>query len=128
MSASVRKFKLVLLIDDDPIINYINKRLMEIHGIAENIISFISPQEALNYLKKSVVYPEVIFLDIYMPMMDGFEFMEEYENFPESIKANTRIMILSSTEDPEEIERVNNNKRFEQFMGKPLNIEHLKSL
>jgi CheY-like chemotaxis protein len=128
MSSSVRKFKLVLLIDDDPIINYINKRLMEIHGLAENIVSFISPQEALNYLKKSVVYPDLIFLDIYMPVMDGFEFMEEYENFPDSIKAKTRIMILSSTEDPEEIERISNNKRFEQFLGKPLNIEHLKSL
>jgi CheY-like chemotaxis protein len=128
MSAMFRKLKLVLLIDDDPIINFVNKKLLEIHGMAENIVPFISAQEALIFLKKSVVYPEIIFLDISMPVMDGFEFIEEYEKFPESIKANTKIIILSSTEDPEEIVKIKNNKRFMLFLSKPLDIEHLKSL
>jgi CheY-like chemotaxis protein len=120
------RFKLVLLIDDDPIINYINKRLMEIHGLAENIVSFVSSPQALEFLKKSVVYPEVIFLDISMPVMDGFDFMNEFEAFPDSIKSRTKIVVLSSTEDPEELEKINQNKRFYLFLSKPLNLEQLK--
>jgi CheY-like chemotaxis protein len=128
MNSSGRKFKLVLLIDDDPIINYINKRLIEIHGIAENIVCFVSSQQALEFLKKSVIYPEIIFLDISMPVMDGFDFVQEYESFPDSMKSRTRIVVLSSTEDPDELERINNNKIFSQFLAKPLNIDQLKSL
>jgi CheY-like chemotaxis protein len=128
MSSSRRKFKLVLLLDDDPIINYINKRLIEIHGLSENITSFVSPKEALAFLRKSVVYPEIIFLDISMPVMDGFDFINEFENFPDSIKAETKIVALSSTEDPQELEKINNDKRFHLFMPKPLNLELLKLL
>jgi CheY-like chemotaxis protein len=128
MDEKNKKYKRVLLIDDDPIINHINKRLMEIHNVAQNIECCLSAEEALTYLKNQADFPEIIFLDIQMPAMDGFEFLESYATLPESSKKNTRLIVLSSTDNHNELEKIHDNKAVYGFFSKPLAQAQIKSL
>jgi two-component system chemotaxis response regulator CheY len=78
-----RRPNLILLVDDDEGINYINKRLLEIHGLGNTIITFVSAKDALSYLQDAYItrspLPELLFLDIMMPLVNGFEFLEEFD-------------------------------------------------
>ena len=125
----------VLLIDDDKINNFLNRSIIEKHCGNECVVSeFINPEEAFDFLKDCAIAnhencPDVIFLDINMPEMSGFELLEKLNE--ENVHLNkTRIYILSSSLDPNDIER---SKRFEtvsDFISKPLDkakIEKIKS-
>lgn len=125
----------VLLIDDDKINNFLNRSIIEKHCGNECVVSeFINPEEAYDFLKDCAIAnhencPDVIFLDINMPEMSGFELLEKLNE--ENVHLNkTRIYILSSSLDPNDIER---SKRFEtvsDFISKPLDkakIEKIKS-
>ena len=70
----------------------------------------------------------VILLDVRMPDMDGFEFLNAYELLPDEIKLNTRIIMLSSTLDPYDIQKANNNKYVKTFLNKPLPVSELASI
>ena len=125
----------VLLIDDDKINNFLNRSIIEKHCGNDCVVSeFINPEEAYDFLKDCAIAnhencPDVIFLDINMPEMSGFELLEKLNE--ENVHLNkTRIYILSSSLDPNDIER---SKRFEtvsDFISKPLDkakIEKIKS-
>jgi len=110
--------KKVLLIDDDPINNYVNKRLiLRLFSVAE-ITEFLDAVSALEYLKTNT--PELIFLDINMPEMDGWQFLEEYRNYPN----RTKVVILTSSIDPSDRMRSEQFDFVEGFFVKPLNISN----
>ena len=69
--------------------------------------------------------PEVIFLDVYMPLMDGMGFLDEFKNLPESILEKTRIIVLSSTLDANDYRRVKKSPYVVKFWEKPLNKQKL---
>jgi CheY-like chemotaxis protein len=71
-------------------------------------------------------FPEVIFLDLNMPMMDGWEFFETFKKDFARFEEKTAIFILSSSINPEDLERAKNEKRIVGFLAKPLNAENLK--
>jgi CheY-like chemotaxis protein len=126
---------LIVLIDDDEGINYINKRILEIHEIGGPITSYISAVEALNFLtenhKQNKALPKLILLDLMMPIMNGFEFLEELEKLDLDLPAEFKIIVLSSTELEEDIDRAKKNKYVINFFSKPIskeNIEYLKNL
>jgi CheY-like chemotaxis protein len=108
--------KKVLLIDDDPINNYVNRRLiLRLFTVAE-ITEFLDAVSALEYLKTNT--PELIFLDINMPEMDGWQFLEEYRNYPN----RTKVVILTSSIDPSDRMRSEQFEFVEGFFVKPLNV------
>ncbi|MCS7004892.1 MAG: response regulator [Cytophagales bacterium] len=123
---------LVLLVDDNDTDNFINKRIIELVGFAKRIVIKNSGKSALDYLKENQNNPEnlpdIIFLDINMPIVDGFVFLVEYEYFPDTIKNKSRIAILSSSDNKRDIDKIVNNEHVIKFFTKPLTEESLKEV
>lgn len=115
------------LIDDNYIDNIVTRKLLENSRFAQNIVVSESPDDALELLRDGKVLPEVIFLDIRMPTMDGFEFLELYDKLPIN-KENVKIFLLSSSLDPADIKKAADNEYITQFLHKPLTKKILEEI
>lgn len=117
-------FDLVLLVDDNDTDNFISKRIIEITKFAKRVEVKNSGKSALEYLEREQNnpenLPEVIFLDINMPIVDGFVFLFEFEMFAETLKNKCRIVILSSSDNKRDIEKIVDNEYVIKFVTKPL--------
>lgn len=123
----VERFKTCLLIDDDYIDNFVTHKIMETSNFAENVIVSRSAREAITSLSAGTLKPDVIFLDVRMPMMSGFEFLEEYDKLNID-KSAIKIFMLSSSLDPLDMKRSMDNKYITQFIHKPLTQKVLEEL
>ena len=123
---------LVMLIDDNDTDNFISKRIIEITQFAERVEVKNSGQHALEYLSEHVTdidqLPNLIFLDINMPVMDGFMFLYEFENLPTAVQQKCQVIILSSSDNKRDIDKIINNKSVIQYITKPLTQNVLKEL
>ena len=120
-------YQTCLLIDDNYIDNFVTRRLLESTNFAEDIVVSESPTEALQLLGDGSIRPDVIFLDIRMPQMSGFEFLEAYDKLPID-KNGIKIFLLSSSFDPTDIRRSTENKYITHFIHKPLTHQILEDL
>lgn len=123
----------IVLVDDDPINNMINVKIIERNLSSFKINVFTNPIEALHKLKnwsltESQKFPEFIFLDINMPEIDGWEFLEQFEQLPPSILRNCAVIMLSSSIDYKDIERSKKYKTVKEFISKPLSADKLGAL
>ncbi len=128
--------KKVLCVDDDTISLTISQLLLKRTGFAMEVDTAIDGSEALEYFEELFSRnedtvtnaPELILLDINMPVMNGWEFLQEYTpRFLEKLP-NTKIVILSSTIDPEDFALAKQYPVVIQFISKPLSIENLEEL
>ena len=126
------KFKKIFLIDDSEIDNYVNKHIITKSGIAEMILTMTSAEDALQYLiassETNIPFPELIFLDIRMPAMNGFEFLDVFEKFPSQILSACKIIMLTSSLDQRDIERAKNYPHVAGYLNKPLNTDSLNNV
>ena len=117
------------IIDDDPIFIYGTKRIMKEVDFAENIIVYNNGQDAIDGLKGIIleggVMPEVIFLDLNMPIMNGWEFLDEYKNCQNAKSKKTIIYIISSSVDPRDLERVKYYNEVDTYILKPITPDDL---
>jgi CheY-like chemotaxis protein len=120
-------FKTCLLIDDNYIDNFVTRKIIEASNFAEDIVVVRSANEAINALRGGHVKPDVIFLDIRMPLMSGFEFLEEYDKI-DIDKKDVKIFMLSSSLDPTDMRKSIDNKYITQFIHKPLTQKALEAL
>jgi CheY-like chemotaxis protein len=120
-------FKTCLLIDDNYIDNFVTRKILEVSNFAETVIVARSATEAIDSLREGSVKPDVIFLDVRMPMMSGFEFLEAYDKINID-KSGIKIFMLSSSLDPLDIRRSMDNKYITQFLHKPLTQKALEAL
>lgn len=120
-------YKTCLLIDDNYIDNFVTCKILESCTFAEQIIVSQSPAEAINLLKQGEIKPDVIFLDIRMPIMSGFEFLQEYDALMID-KSDIKIFMLSSSLDPMDMQRSLGNKYITHFMHKPLTVKALEEI
>ncbi len=74
------------------------------------------------------VFPDVIFLDLNMPGKDGFAFLDEFESLPDEVKTKVRVVVLSSSISPEDINRASTNPRVLKYINKPLSEKYLEAL
>lgn len=117
------------MIDDDAMTNYIHRRVIS-SKYDFNIVEFTDPAEALETLKAYAPadadqLPEIIFVDINMPHMDGWEFLDAYEKLPDFLLAKCDVIVLSSTVNQHEIERANTYGVVRGFISKPLSLHAL---
>ena len=125
-------FKTVMLIDDDAIDNALNKKLILATDFAENIIVMQTIKDALNFFKndsaEDFILPEVIFLDIRMPLGDGFKFLKEYQTLPDKITAKMKIVMLTSSLHEDDYQKASDNALIKIFLNKPLSFKALDDL
>ncbi|MFP4288213.1 MAG: response regulator [Bacteroidota bacterium] len=127
------EIKNILLVDDSDIDNMVNKRVIMKAGYTEQVTVKISAQAALDYLSEcsndqSSMIPDLILLDIRMPEIDGFGFLERFEKLPVQIHQKTNIVMLSSSIDAEDIRRAEENRFVKKFVNKPLKKETIDIL
>ena len=120
-------FRTCMLIDDNPLDNYINTKIIERNNFASEVVMVARPEEAVNLLREGKVKPDIIFLDIRMPVMDGFQFLEEYDKL--NIDKHTiKIVMLSSSINPHDIQRAESNKYVSRYITKTLTPQILLEL
>src|SRR3569833_438781 len=122
------RYKTCLLIDDNYIDNFVTRRILEASNFAELIVVSNSATEAMASLRIGAVRPDVIFLDIRMPQMGGFEFLQEYDKLDIDNKQAVKIFMLSSSLDPTDLKKSLNNKYITHFLHKPLTQKALDEI
>jgi CheY-like chemotaxis protein len=128
----MRKFTSVLLVEDDPITVMVCDRIIKMTAFSDNVSSCVNGKIALEHLNRlkdgGVPLPEIIFLDINMPVMNGWDFLEEFEGIKTMFQELPRIYILSSTVDPEDYKKAEAFSLVESFISKPLSKESLEKI
>ena len=127
------KFGTVLLIDDNDIDNFINERMITTSGFASKVIVKNSAEGALEYLRSAAAgeasqLPEIIFLDLNMPVMDGFGFLEAYDKLDAAVKERCHVVVLSSSISSEDINRASTNPYVTRYVNKPLSEKYLDAI
>lgn len=132
-----RKLNCVLLIDDDDPTNYLNRLIVEQVDCADSIQVVQSGQEALDYLTNAGTYqtgnthfpqPDLIFLDINMPGMDGWEFLEKYKALTNGQKAKIVMVMLTTSLNPDDELRARTFPEISGFENKPLNGDMVENI
>ncbi|AKQ46663.1 response regulator receiver protein [Rufibacter radiotolerans] len=128
----MKRLNLILLVDDDETTNYLNKRLLTRLEIADHIEVATNGEEALQFLKDAIAkgepLPELIFLDIKMPVMDGFEFLEQYHQLPETAQNSMVVMMLTSSASFYDLERLKKYRAVQRHISKPLEEAHVREI
>ncbi|RKR81811.1 CheY-like chemotaxis protein [Mucilaginibacter gracilis] len=122
------RYKLCLLIDDNFIDNFVTRKILETSFFAETIVVIQSAVEAIAQLQAKAIEPDVIFLDIRMPLMDGFQFLKEYDSLNHGEGKRVKIFMLSSSLDPGDFQLSTQNKHITQFIHKPITKKVLEDL
>ena len=126
-----KKINSILFIDDDIMSNLNSKRIIEKANVAKETHCFERPEEALELLRTVFMpagkFPEFIFLDIYMPNLDGWQVLEELKEFALK-KCNTKIILLSASHDDADRERAIKIPEVSGYMIKPLTEEYILEL
>ncbi len=117
-------FDKVMIIDDNALDLYIAAKMIANNNFAKHILEFNSAEAALDYLTENQenrdLLPQLISVDIYMPVMDGFEFVENYKLLSPTLTDHCKVIMISSTIDDHDIFRAKQDKTISLFTVKPI--------
>ena len=120
-----------IVVDDDPTSNKICKWNIKKAFPDAGIQTFTDPQAGLEYILSTYSSPEanygILFLDINMPNMTGWEFMDHFENFNPNVKERIKVFIVSSSVDQRDMQRAKINKNILDYIVKPISKENIQT-
>ena len=124
------KYNLILLLDDNSLDNVVNQKMIENNNVATHVIAHQSAKATIEYLNTAPDenIPDVIFLDIIMPDVDGFQFLEEFRKMPAKIHDKCKIIMLSTSDSFKDLNRANQSPHVHKFLNKPLTDEVLLAI
>ncbi len=126
----MNKIDIACIIDDDPIFIFGAKRVMELASFCNSILIYHNGKEALDMLTMRIAsgtnLPEVIFLDLNMPIMDGWQFLDKFIQIPTTKKII--IYIISSSIDPADFEKAKKYDEVSNYIVKPITVDKLKEI
>jgi CheY-like chemotaxis protein len=131
MKNNQARYRKVLLIDDNEIDNFINERMITSSLFALKVEVKNSADAALDYLKglsDPSDFPEIIFLDLNMPIKDGFGFLVEFEQLEDALRNSCKIVVLSSSISPADINKASTNAHVFKYVNKPLSEKYLEAI
>ncbi len=119
--------KKIAIVDDDNIFQFTTKVKIEKLNLAEDISIYNDGEEIFDYLKTCAVddLPDVLLLDINMPLVDGWDFLELYETLSDDKKNRIHIFMLSSSINPVDLEKAENHPHIKRYVTKPIKDEIL---
>lgn len=124
--------KLACIIDDDTVYIKLVKKLLQLKNLCNDILVFQNGKEAIEYFKKSKIenieLPELILLDLNMPVMNGWEFLDEFDNIRESLEINPSLYVVSSSIDPIDSEKARSKKFVEDYISKPISLKTFEAI
>lgn len=119
----------VLLVDDEEVDNFIHEKIIKNAAYSNDIVVTTSAKGALSYLENHLSkFPELILLDVKMPAMNGYEFLQNFAKFPKAITDSCSIIALSSLVDEAEIARIRDLPYISGFFSKPLTEGKLREI
>ncbi|MEP2670828.1 MAG: response regulator [Cyclobacteriaceae bacterium] len=123
--------KNVLLVDDDKICNFITETTLNKLGVAKEVHSALNGKEALDllnsYFQGDVAVPDIIFLDLNMPIMDGFQFIDAFKRLDFPKKESILIVVLTSSINPNDVQKAK-SLGINNYMTKPISEEKILEL
>ena len=127
----MEKVNNILLVEDDSITNFINDRLLKNMNVATDIALASNGKEAICYLQKKLEtensFPELILLDLNMPVMDGFEFLSQFKSLPEQKRKESLIIVLTTSTHNKDLQKLKESEHI-AFLNKPLTKEKVLSI
>lgn len=128
----MKKINTLCIIDDDHIFQFLAEKMAEGTDMVNHIEVFPNGLKAIDYFKSAQdspdYLPDIIFLDLAMPVMDGWDFLDEYLKIKPQLKKEIKIYILSSSNDPSDMERARKFEEISEFVIKPVSKEKFVSL
>jgi CheY-like chemotaxis protein len=128
---SIMLQKNILVVDDDTIANFLIERIVQSTGMARNISKALNGREALaifeNHIYNASPLPEIVLLDLNMPIMNGFEFLKAYGELEFKDKDQILIILVTSSNNPSDIERA---RQFgiKYYLTKPISAETIRGI
>lgn len=122
----------VCLIDDDKIYQFTARKILESTGLARSIVSFFNGSEAIGYFRENAQnkdqLPDVVFLDINMPVMNGWDFLDEFQQLRNKIEKTILIYMVSSSVDDTDIQKSRTYQEVKDYIVKPINRQRYQEL
>ncbi len=122
----------IMLVDDEEITNIVHHAIIAKMQVCDDVRTYLSAREALrdliNLYEKEQLIPDYLFLDLNMPGMTGWEFLNELGNGYTEIAVRTKIYVVSSTQNPDEIQQAADHPYVNGFIGKPLSEGKLSAI
>lgn len=127
------KFNTVFVVDDDKIFHFIIKKLLITNNININPSYFLNGLEALEGLKNKLNLgenqPDLILLDINMPILDGWQFLEEFKKLKDKLKKEITIYIISSSDNQTDLDKAEvYSNEVKNYYLKPISVDQIKSI
>ncbi len=128
----MNKIKHLTIIDDNDLFVFLTKKIIALSGVVDAVSVFDNGLDALNFFKENhlndELIPEVVFLDLSMPIMDGWQFLERYKLINPDALSNVKIYIITSSISPDDIARAKAIDVVTDFLIKPINKEKITEI